>query len=91
MPQEPEPRHIGASGRPMREQAGGSRTGRLHHRRQRTLDGSRRGEPARIGREDHAGTERLGQDQTVTGAQPALAQELTGARPAGGFLALAPG
>ena len=40
-------------------------------------------QPARRRGEDHAGAERLGQDQPVAGTQPGLAQQLSGPRPPG--------
>ena len=74
--EEAEPGHVGAGGGAICQQTGGGGGRGLHHRRDRALDDARRRNPARIGREDHPGAERLGQDQPVAGAQPALAQQL---------------
>ena len=70
MAQEPEPGHIGACGRSMREQATRGRSGRLDHGRHRIFHDPTGRKPARISGEDHTGAERLGEDQPVAGAQP---------------------
>ncbi len=53
----------------------------MHHRRDRLLDDPRRRQPARSRSEDHAGAERLCQNEPVAGPQPTLAQELSRPRP----------
>ncbi len=83
MAEKPETGHVGAGAGPILQQASGCGSRRLHHRRNRGLDQTRRGEPARRRSQDHASAERLGQDQAVAGTQPGLAQQLSWPRPPG--------
>src|SRR5215470_7743522 len=75
MAEQAEPGNIGAACRAMCQQARGSWSRGLHHRRDRALDDRRGREPARVRRKDYPRTEGLRQNQPVVLAQSALAQK----------------